>query len=113
MIAITETAQEKLINYLSENNISSSIRIVQMQGGCSGSVLGLAVDEAKDDDFVQSFDELTFLAEKKLLEQCGAFTVDFIESGSRSGFSIQSTNPLPGAGAGCNSGSCDSGGCGC
>jgi iron-sulfur cluster assembly accessory protein len=113
MIAVTEIAQQKLSNYLRENNISSPLRIALMQGGCSGAALGLAIDETKEDDFIQSFEEVTFLMKQELLEQCGSISVDFIESGSKSGFSIQSANPLPGAGTGCMSGSCNSGGCGC
>ena len=113
MIAVTKTAQQKLINYLSENNISSPLRIALMQGGCSGAALALAIDEAKDDDIIQSFGELSVLMNKDLLEQCGSISIDFIESGSKSGFSIQSSNPVPGVGKGCTSGSCNSGGCGC
>ena len=113
MIVVTETARKKLINYLSDNNISSPLRIALMQGGCSGASLGLAIDEAKEDDFIQSFDDLTFLMKKELLEQCGSITIDFIDSGSKSGFSIKSSNPVPGAGTGCMSGSCNPGGCGC
>lgn len=115
MIAVTEIALQKLINYFNENNISSSLRIALMQGGCSGTTLGLAIDDAKEDDFIESFDELTILIDKNLLEQCRSVSVDFIESGSRAGFSITSSDPIPGAGAGCmsGSGSCGSGGCGC
>lgn len=115
MIVVTQTARQKLVDYLTEHNISSPLRIALMQGGCSGSALGLAIDEAKQDDFIESFDDLTILMERNLLDQCGSLTIDFIESGSRSGFSIASSNPLPGTGNGCSSGtgSCGSGGCGC
>lgn len=113
MIEVTEIAQEKLLEYLNTNNISSSVRIALMQGGCSGPTLGLALDDAKDDDLVKSFDELTVLMEKNLLEVCGSISVDFLESGDRSGFRVTSLNPVPGSGGGCSSGSCGSGGCGC
>lgn len=113
MIEVTELAQEKLLEYLKVNSITSPVRIALMQGGCSGPALGLALDEAKSDDLVTSFDALTFLVENKLLDVCGSISVDFLESGDRSGFSISSSNPLPGAGGGCSSGSCGSSGCGC
>jgi len=113
MLNVTDLANERLIEYLKSNNISSSLRVVLMQGGCSGPALGLALDDVKetDESFVKK--DLTFLVEKGLLEQCGTISVDYVDAGPRSGFSISSANPLPGAGGGCSSGSCGSGGCGC
>jgi len=113
MIAVSEIAQQKLVDYLEDNSLSSPIRVGLMQGGCSGAVLGLALDEARDDDVVESYDALTFLMDKKLLEQCGSFSIDYIESGGKTGFTIASSNPLPGVGAGCKSSTCNSGGCSC
>ncbi len=113
MLDVSDLANEKLIEYMESNNISSSLRVALMQGGCSGPALGLALDDVKetDESFVKK--DLTFLVEKGLLEQCGTISVDYVDSGPRSGFSISSANPLPGAGSGCSSGSCGSGGCGC
>lgn len=115
MIAITEIAREKLASYLQENNISSPLRIALMQAGCAGTALGLALDETKESDLVQSFDDLTVCMDKELLEQCESVAVDFVETGKKSGFSITSSQPVPGAGGACGSGSssCGSGGCGC
>ncbi|BHH85613.1 IscA/HesB family protein [Desulforhopalus sp. 52FAK] len=113
MLVVTSQANEKLVEYMKDNNISSSLRIALMQGGCSGPSLGLALDEKKPGDELFEEQTLTFLIEKHLLEQCGDITVDYLDAGSRSGFSISSKNPLPGAGTGCSSGSCGSGGCGC
>jgi iron-sulfur cluster assembly protein len=113
MLEVTDLAHEKLLEYMKSNNISSSLRVALMQGGCSGPALGLALDEEKATD--KSFDkrDLTFLVEKNLLEQCVTITVDYVDAGNRSGFTISSAKPLPGAGSGCHSGSCGSGGCGC
>ncbi len=113
MLEVTAQANEKLIEYMKANNISSSLRVALMQGGCSGPSLGLALDEEKPMDEVFEREGLTFLVEKDLLEQCGNIAVDYHDAGSRSGFSLSSTNPLPGAGGSCSSGSCGSGGCGC
>lgn len=113
MLEITTQANEKLIEYMQANNISSSLRVALMQGGCSGPSLGLALDEEKPTDELFSRQNLTFLVEKDLLQQCGSITVDYTEAGSRSGFTITSTKPLPETGGGCSSGSCGSGGCGC
>ncbi|TKB27552.1 iron-sulfur cluster assembly accessory protein [Desulfopila sp. IMCC35006] len=113
MLEITTQANEKLIEYLQANNISSSLRVAVMQGGCSGPSLGLALDEEKPTDELFKRQNLTFLVEKDLLQQCGSIKVDYAEAGNRSGFTITSTNPLPDTGGGCSSGSCGSGGCGC
>jgi iron-sulfur cluster assembly accessory protein len=112
MLDITDLATKKLLAYLKDNNISSSLRIAVMQGGCSGPTLGLALDEEKETDESFGSQGLTLLVEKSLLEQCGTINVDYVDAGPRSGFSVSSATPLPGAGGGCNSGSCGSGGCG-
>lgn len=113
MLEVTAQANEKLVAYMKDNSITSSLRIMLMQGGCSGPALGLALDEEKPLDELFQQQDLTFLIEKDLLQQCGSITVDYIESGSRSGFSIRSATPLPSSGSGCSSGGCGSGGCGC
>lgn len=113
MLNISDLATEKLLEYLKDNNISSSLRVAVMQGGCSGPALGLALDEKKATDESFDYKGLTVLVEKSLLDQCGSISVDFVDAGPRSGFSISSETPLPGAGDGCSSGSCGSGGCGC
>lgn len=112
MLVVTEIANEKLNEYMKDNNVSSPLRVTMMQGGCSGPALGLALDEQKDGDELFEEKNLTFLVEKSLLSLCGEITVDFHSAGAQSGFSINSENPLPGGGCGCNSSSCGSGGCG-
>ncbi len=113
MIEVTDVAVKKLNEYFQENNLSSPLRVALMQGGCSGPALALALDEKKDDDMVTTREDLTFLIEAKLVKQCGTIKVDFLENGEKSGFTISSTNTIPGAGASCNPGTCGSGGCGC
>jgi len=112
MLHVTTEANVKLEEYMTTNNISSALRVALMHGGCSGPSLGLALDDEKPGDTSFEKNNLVFLIEKGLLEQCGAITVDYIDVGQRSGFSIQSEKPLPGGG-GCSSGSCGSQGCGC
>jgi iron-sulfur cluster assembly protein len=113
MLEATAMAVEKLNEYFKDNNLSSSLRVFVQQGGCSGPSLALALDEKKLEDEVYTNQEITFLVEKSLLKQCGDITIDFVDAGPRSGFSIRSTIPLPGGGGGCSSGSCGSQGCGC
>ncbi len=113
MLEATEMAVTKLKEYFQDNNVTSSLRVFVQQGGCSGPSLALALDEAKPEDEVYTNQEITFLVEKNILRQCGEISIDFVDAGPRSGFSISSTIPLPGSGGGCSSGSCGSQGCGC
>lgn len=114
MFDVTTEASAKLLEYMQDNNIDSALRVFISSGGCSGPALALALDEQKPTDSSFVLQGLRFLVEEALLTQCGAIKIDFVEAGSRSGFSISSTNPLPGGGGGgCSSGSCGSKGCGC
>ncbi|WP_028585417.1 IscA/HesB family protein [Desulfogranum mediterraneum] len=107
MFEITPSALENLSAYLKDNNTESAIRVAAMQGGCSGPTLGLALDQISDNDQVFTEGQLQFLVEKELLAACGTIKVEFIEAGSRSGFAISSTHPLPGGGcSSCAGGSC-------
>ena len=107
--SITDTAADKLKDYLTQNNIDSPLRVALMQGGCSGAALSLALDEQKDKDEVFEKNDLTFLIEKGLLDLCGSVNVEYVDAGPRSGFSISSANPVGGGGCG---GSCSAGSCG-
>ena len=113
MFTATDLAVEKLGEYLQANNITSAVRVFLQQGGCSGPMLSLALDEQKEGDEVYNNNQVTFLVEKTLLAQCGGMTVDYMEAGPRSGFSVQPAIPLAGGGCGCGSDGCGSGGCSC
>jgi iron-sulfur cluster assembly protein len=73
--------------------------------------LGLALDEPKENDKTYDNDDLQFLVDTELMQNCGEITVDYHEDGYRSGFNISSKIPLAGSGESCGS-SCSSGGCG-
>ena len=111
MFTITDLAADNLRAYMEQNKVDSPIRIALMQGGCSGPSLGLALDEAREQDKVFAANSLTFLVDGDLMEQCGSVKVDFIEAGYRSGFAITSANSL-GTGGGCCSGGSCGGSCG-
>ncbi len=112
MLEVTSQANSKLVEYMQENNITSALRVFISEGGCSGPALALALDEEKQGDQVFNQNDLVILVEQNIIDQCGSITVDYVDAGNRSGFSIQPANPLPGGG-GCSSGSCGSEGCGC
>lgn len=105
MIEVTELAQTKLREYMEQNNLTSPLlRVALVSMGCAGSSLSLVIDEKKDTDDVSEYGDLTVLIEKDLLEKCGSVTVDYLESGSQAGFTINSANPVGGGGcASCSS----------
>lgn len=111
MIEVSDLAQEKLNEYMTQNNITSPLRVTLMSGGCAGVSLGLSLDEKKVDDESVDMGSLIFLIDKSLQQECGAISIDFKELGSSTGFTITSAKPLPGGG-GCPSGSCGTGECG-
>jgi len=55
-----------------------------------GPSLGMALDEPKDDDEIVKSNGITYLVNKELLDQAKPITIDFVESGWGSGFSINS-----------------------
>ena len=71
MLEVTETALTNVKKYLSDSNIESAVRITMISGGCSGNSLGLALDEAKENDLTSEQDGVNFLVEKALAETCG------------------------------------------
>ncbi len=115
MLQVTETATEKIKEYLSDNNQSGPVRVTVMSG-CGGPSLGLALDDAKESDAVVELDGLKVIMDRTLLEECGQTKVDFQPPSGcgcgGGGFTVVSATPLPGSGGGCG-GSCSSGSCGC
>ena len=116
MLQVTESAVENIKEYLAENNISSAIRIV-LQSSCSGTSLGLGLDDKKKSDRIFEEDGVTFLVDDGMFASTGAIKVDFITAssgcgcGNSGGFSVTSEKPL--RRGGCSGNSCSSGSCGC
>jgi Fe-S cluster assembly iron-binding protein IscA len=63
----------------------------------------MALDEPKDNDEVVKSNGITYLVDKQLLDQVKPITIDFVESGWGSGFSISSNLKKADS---CGSGSC-------
>ncbi|MBU0968232.1 MAG: IscA/HesB family protein [Proteobacteria bacterium] len=113
MLEMTQLANEKLKQYLDQNNLNSSVRVAAMNS-CSGQSLVLSLDEKKSADTSIVKGEVELIIDQGLLAQLGSVTVDFIEQkssgcgcGGQGGFSVQSANPLPKAEGSCG-GSCSS-----
>lgn len=100
MFTVTEKANEKITDFLNNQKELSYIRLFLSEGGCSGSFLGMALDEPSENDEIIKDNGVTYLIDKLLLEQAKPISVDFIEADTGSGFSISSSLPK---GTGCSS----------
>jgi iron-sulfur cluster assembly protein len=102
MFEITESALINIKEYLRQQNIESAVRII-MSSGCSGSSLGLAIDDVNESDNVFDHGGVCFLVAKELSIISGAIKIDFVEDKSGSGgFAVTSENPLPSESCGCS-----------
>lgn len=113
MLEMTQLANEKLKQYLDQNNLTSAVRVAAMNS-CSGQSLVLSLDEKKDGDTAIVKGEVELIIDQALLAQLGSVTVDFVEQkssgcgcGGGGGFSVNAANPLPKAQGSCG-GSCSS-----
>jgi len=113
MLEMTQLANEKLKQYLDQNNLTSAVRVAAMNS-CSGQSLVLSLDEKKAGDTAIVKGEVELIIDQGLLAQLGSVTVDFVEQkgsgcgcGGGGGFSVHSANPLPKSQGSCG-GSCSS-----
>ena len=66
--------------------------------------MGMALDESNENDTVFDNDGLTFIVEKKLLEDAKTFEIDYLVSSEGEGFTISSgLKQADGCGGGCSS----------
>lgn len=107
MIKLTDIAAEKIREHFGDNE-PQPIRVYLGGGGCAGPQLMLAIDEKNEEDAAFSFDNITLLAQKELLDATGTVTVDANDYG----FQVASENPIA-AGGGCDCSSGCGSGCGC
>lgn len=90
MLEVTDKATEMVKDFFKTRDKVEPLRIFVAGMGCSGPQLGMALDEATEND--ESFDVggHTFLVEKKLLDEAKPIRVDFITTPQGEGFIITS-----------------------
>ena len=66
----------------------------------------MALDEPKETDKSEEVDGIKYLIDAKLVEKLGTVSVDYVESGWRSGFVITTQNPIGVDRSSCGSCSC-------
>lgn len=102
-IMITESAQGKIAEILSEeNNPSLRLRMFVQGGGCSGMSYGFSLDEEKnEDDFEIPAGSSSVLVDSMSFQYVDGATVDYVEDLQGSRFSIN--NPQAKTSCGCGS----------
>ena len=102
MITITENAQAKITDILSEeNNPSLKLRTFVQGGGCSGMSYGFTLDEEQnEDDFEFSVGNFKVLVDATSMQYLQGASIDYKEELSGSQFSINNPNAETSCGCG-------------
>ncbi|MFA9422131.1 MAG: HesB-like protein [Sedimentibacter sp.] len=110
MILLNDTAYNEFKELLDEANVESyNIRIGIDNYSCSGPIFGISVSEATDEDEVETIKEITFFAEKPLIEQFGGFII--VSNDENNGYGV-GLKPIVQPASSCGGGCGEGGGCG-
>ncbi len=89
-ITLSEEAYNEFKAFLDENKVEAyNIRINLAGFGCSGPVFNITVDEAKETDLVEKINDITFFAEKTLVDEYGGFIILSTEENGGRGLSLR------------------------
>lgn len=95
MIQVSKSAQEQMAAFFEANNGKArSVRVYLHEGGWSGPALALALDEPNDSDHVFEYDRVKYILDDELMIKVGEITINFIQQGMRSGFSMTCANSI-------------------
>jgi iron-sulfur cluster insertion protein len=103
VITISESAKEKILDILvEENNPSIALRTFVQGGGCSGFSYGFTLEEEKnEDDFEFSVGNFKVLVDAMSMQYMQGATIDYKDELMGSSFTI--TNPNATSTCGCGS----------
>ena len=103
MITISESAKEKILDILvEENNPNVALRTFVQGGGCSGFSYGFTLEEEKnEDDFEFSVGSFKVLVDAMSMQYMQGATIDYKDELMGSSFTI--TNPNATSTCGCGS----------
>ena len=112
IVDITPFAAQKLKDALEEQGQAGALlRVMPMPGPHGGFQYAMSIEEeAKDDDFVMSIEDLTVLVDSESAPLVEGAKIDYMEGLMRSGFVISNPNVEFAGGGGCGGGG---GGCAC
>lgn len=102
-VKLTDKAAAKIKEYQEKMPDAKGklFRVYVQGGGCSGFSYGFVFDEKRDDDYNLSAGDVAFLVDPQSAMYLNECTVDFVESLTNSGFSVE--NPKASGKCGCGS----------
>lgn len=105
-ITISNEAYTEFLDFLKENNVEkNNIRINLAGFACSGPVFNISISEPTDADIVEVVNDITFIAEKTLIDEFEGFIFLSSDENNGNGLSLKAVNPGEG-GCGSCGGSC-------
>ena len=100
MILVTETAQQKIQEYL-EDEDEKFLRVFVEGGGCSGMQYGFdLVKKPEEEDFQLPFNDFTLLVDSISFQYLQGATIDYQDDLMGSAFSIKNPNAQTTCGCG-------------
>ncbi|HOJ13951.1 MAG TPA: IscA/HesB family protein [Deltaproteobacteria bacterium] len=105
MLEVTRKATEMIGQFFKGREKVEPVRVFVAGMGCSGVQLGMALDEANENDRTFEIDGYTYLIENQLYETAKPIKIDYVTTSQGEGFVI-SSSLKPGSG-------CSGGCCGC
>lgn len=101
MITLTESAKDKVVDLLmEENNPKIGLRIFVQGGGCSGFNYGFSFDEEQEDDFIIPLKEFKVLVDAASMQYLDGAEVNYKTELMGSSFVINNPNATSTCGCG-------------
>lgn len=101
MVTLTEEAQKKVSELLSQETEDMALRVAVRPGGCSGFSYEMYFDTDKaEDDIEKLFDEVRVVVDASSAELLTGATLDFKDGLNGAGFAIDNPNAQKSCGCG-------------
>ena len=102
---VSEEAYNEFKSFLDENEIENySIRINLAGFGCSGPAFNITVDEPTENDIVEKINDITLIADSKLVDEFEGFKLLSSEENNGRGLSLRPVKEVEGGCGSCGGG---------
>lgn len=102
---MSDEAYNEFVEFLKENNVTdTNIRINLGGFACSGPVFNISVSEPSENDVYETIKDITFIAEKTLINEFEGFILSSTAENDGRGMSIKAINPGEGGCGSCGGG---------
>lgn len=104
---MSEEAYKEFKAFLDENEVEKYSIRVNLQGfRCTGPVFNMTIEEANEDDVVETINAITLMAKNELIDQFGGFKILSSKENDGNGLSLESIIKVPGRCCHGGNGSC-------